>query len=151
VTEPASLSDRLQAAHDRVIDEPLPEWLEEASCGPHVKHLAHLAMHAAETGATIEEWEEWIRVRVAEASPKLLAEAEECMRAAGLWPWQGPVPRGGPADDEPGRPSSPPNAVAERGGDPACWAHRVCPDCGRLNDAEHPSVCQACGAAFPRD
>lgn len=34
------------------------------------------------------------------------------------------------------------------GGDAACWAHRVCPECGRLNEAEHPVVCESCGAAF---
>ena len=84
-----SLTGRLQAVHDQVIDEPLPEWLEEASCGPHVKHLAHLAMHAANAGATVEQWRAWVRVHVGAASPKLLAEAEECMRGAGLWPWHG--------------------------------------------------------------
>lgn len=36
----------------------------------------------------------------------------------------------------------------EQGGDPACWANRVCPECGRLNEAEHPVVCEACGARF---
>jgi hypothetical protein len=36
----------------------------------------------------------------------------------------------------------------ESGGDAACWANRVCPECGRLNDAEHPQVCQVCGARF---
>ena len=34
------------------------------------------------------------------------------------------------------------------GGDAACWAHRVCPECGRLNEAERPEVCEACGARF---
>ena len=45
-------------------------------------------------------------------------------------------------------PSSPPTEH-ENGGDPACWAHRVCPECGRLSQAEHPDACEACGAAFP--
>ena len=31
------------------------------------------------------------------------------------------------------------------GGDPACWAARVCPDCGRLADADPPTTCAACG------
>lgn len=119
MTDPTSLSDRLQAAHDRVIDEPLPEWLEEASCGPHVKHLAHLAMNAAETGATSEQWEAWIRAHVAEASPRLLAEAEECMRTAGLWPWQNSLPQGLPTRDETSQPASPPNTSDEHGGNPA--------------------------------
>lgn len=44
-----------------------------------------------------------------------------------------------PVDEEPRR---------EEGGDAACWAHRVCQECGRLNEAEHPLVCEACGAAF---
>ena len=35
------------------------------------------------------------------------------------------------------------------GGDPACWAHRVCQPCGRLNAEARPVVCEACGAAFP--
>lgn len=49
------------------------------------------------------------------------------------------------------RASLPPSPATEHkeGGDPACWAHRVCPECGRLNQAEHPDACEACGAAFP--
>jgi hypothetical protein len=38
--------------------------------------------------------------------------------------------------------------VESEGGDAACWAHRVCQACGRLNDAEHPVVCENCGARF---
>lgn len=34
------------------------------------------------------------------------------------------------------------------GGDAACWAHRVCSECGRLNDAERPVVCENCGTRF---
>jgi hypothetical protein len=34
------------------------------------------------------------------------------------------------------------------GGDAACWANRVCAECGRLNDAERPEVCESCGARF---
>ena len=45
-------------------------------------------------------------------------------------------------------PSFPATERAE-GGDSACWAHRVCPQCGRLNEAEHPVACEACGADFP--
>jgi hypothetical protein len=33
-------------------------------------------------------------------------------------------------------------------GDAACWANRVCYECGRLNEAEHPKICEACGASF---
>ena len=47
----------------------------------------------------------------------------------------------------PGRPDE----DGERlGGDAACWAHRVCDACGRLNSDEHPVVCEACGEPFDR-
>jgi hypothetical protein len=36
----------------------------------------------------------------------------------------------------------------DEGGDAACWANRVCPECGRLNEAERPVVCENCGARF---
>lgn len=52
-------------------------------------------------------------------------------------------------DEERARVPSSPATEYEDGGDPACWAHRVCPECGRLNQAEHPDACEACGAAFP--
>lgn len=35
------------------------------------------------------------------------------------------------------------------GGDWACWADRVCPECGRLAGRREPEVCEACGADFP--
>ena len=52
-------------------------------------------------------------------------------------------------DEERASISSSPSTEHEEGGDSACWAHRVCPECGRLNQAEHPDACEACGAAFP--
>ncbi|MGZ4607726.1 MAG: hypothetical protein ACXVXV_16470 [Blastococcus sp.] len=50
-------------------------------------------------------------------------------------------------DDVPVRGSVP----DDEGGDPACWLHRVCPECGRLADEEPPTRCPACGAAVPGD
>ncbi len=35
--------------------------------------------------------------------------------------------------------------VREEGGDPVCWAERVCPACGRLADEDPPTRCPACG------
>ncbi|MGO9783303.1 MAG: hypothetical protein ACLPKE_08185 [Streptosporangiaceae bacterium] len=52
-------------------------------------------------------------------------------------------------DDEPAGVSSSPATESEHVGDPACWAHRACLDCGRLNQAERPEACEACGTAFP--
>jgi len=36
----------------------------------------------------------------------------------------------------------------DKGGDPACWSHLVCPECGLLSDAERPIRGQACGTSF---
>jgi uncharacterized paraquat-inducible protein A len=41
-----------------------------------------------------------------------------------------------------------------RGGDPACWANRVCPECGRLNTGpgsggDEAETCERCGAELP--
>lgn len=43
-------------------------------------------------------------------------------------------------DPAPARPDEP-----DDGGDPACWAARVCPACGRLADEDPPTRCPACG------
>lgn len=83
-----SLVDRLQTVHDRLAGESLPERLVEASCGPNVKHLTHLALDPADAGTTAEQWCAWARGHVPEASSMLLVEAEECLRGGGLWPWQ---------------------------------------------------------------
>jgi hypothetical protein len=57
----------------------------------------------------------------------------------------GPADEAVPADEV----GSPPAIDAvEQGGDAACWANRVCAECGRLNEAERPVVCEACGARF---
>ncbi len=69
-------------------DPALAEWLEGASCGPHVKALAVRAAHAASQGVSASQWRYDLLAEHPDASA-LLAEAEECMRGAGLWPWPG--------------------------------------------------------------
>jgi rubrerythrin len=46
-------------------------------------------------------------------------------------------------------PERPARGEPDEGGDPACWLHRVCPECGRLADDDPPTRCPACGAALP--
>lgn len=82
------VGQHLQDINSRIADEPLPEWLEQAACGPAVKQLALLAMHTANAGGSRSDWESWVHENVPEASDKLLADAVECMHSAGLWPWQ---------------------------------------------------------------
>ena len=66
------------------------EGLEAASCGPHAKTLAIEGIEIASEGGTAEVW----RAMVAERHhdhpgwAEHLAEAERCMRSAGIWPWQ---------------------------------------------------------------
>jgi hypothetical protein len=37
---------------------------------------------------------------------------------------------------------------AEEGGEPACWLHRLCPECDAVQDDERPARCWRCGAAL---
>lgn len=67
-------------------DPALAEWLEGASCGPRVKAVAVRAVHAAGAGSSARQWRGDLLARHPDASA-LLAETEECMRGAGLWPW----------------------------------------------------------------
>lgn len=69
-------------------DQALAEWLEGASCGPRVKALAVRAADAAGRGVSAARWRRDLLDEHPDASA-LLAEAEECMRDAGLWPWPG--------------------------------------------------------------
>ena len=42
------------------------------------------------------------------------------------------------------------NDTAEQeGGDPACWLHRVCPECGLFSVEDPPTVCERCGTEIP--
>ncbi|MET8678278.1 hypothetical protein ABZW18_11980 [Streptomyces sp. NPDC004647] len=39
--------------------------------------------------------------------------------------------------------------VREQGGEAACQLHRVCTECGRMNELADGGSCEACGAALP--
>jgi len=58
---------------------------------------------------------------------------------------------------DPGGVSDPRPADAQRaaeldgpdsGGDPVCWAHRVCPECGLFVPVEPPTICPRCNAVI---
>jgi len=81
--------DDLAWADLSAADDPaLVAWLEDASCGPHVKALVVTAVHASNRGISAARWR---RELLAEhpGAAELLAEAEQCMRSSGLWPWPG--------------------------------------------------------------
>ena len=64
------------------------EGLDRASCSPAVVHLAQVGMGAAARGCTAEGWRtEILKAREPEAT-RQVAEAEDCMRKSGLWPWE---------------------------------------------------------------
>jgi hypothetical protein len=39
----------------------------------------------------------------------------------------------------------------EEGGDPACWASLLCPNCGAVPDSQTAKVCHRCGEPYPVD
>jgi hypothetical protein len=81
--------DDLEWADLSVAGDPaLVEWLEGASCGPHVKAIVVRAVHASSQGVSAAQWRHDLLAEHPGASA-LLAEAEECMRSSGLWPWAG--------------------------------------------------------------
>ncbi len=41
------------------------------------------------------------------------------------------------------------SGIEDAGGDPACWAHRVCRECGRFAEDPRAKVCAACGEDLP--
>jgi hypothetical protein len=66
------------------------EGLEAASCGAHAKALAIEGIALAEAGGTAEEWRLAVAARHHDHPGwrEHLAEAERCMRASGIWPWE---------------------------------------------------------------
>jgi hypothetical protein len=79
-------------------DPALAAWLAYASCDPHVKALVVAAVHACGRGVGATQWRRDMLAEHPDASA-LVAEAEECMHGAGLWPWHD---RAGGTDREDG-------------------------------------------------
>jgi hypothetical protein len=44
-----------------------------------------------------------------------------------------------------GGPAEGGKAVGDPGGDPACWLHQLCPECGAVPSPEVPGRCWRCG------
>ena len=49
-------------------------------------------------------------------------------------------------DPHPEQQPGPALDLEDLGGDPVCWAPRVCPDCGLFVPVEPPTTCPRCGA-----
>jgi hypothetical protein len=70
-------------------------------------------------------------------------------------PWSAPgagVLTGGvPDDPRTAEPATEPAAEpADVGGDPVCWLHRTCPECGAMpSQDEDPDRCWRCGHRLP--
>jgi hypothetical protein len=85
----ASLHESLAALRGDLLVDPRNEveGLDRASCPPHVKHLAVLAVGASSEGMSADQWRAWVTGGAGEMVVPLLAEAETCMKDSGLWPW----------------------------------------------------------------
>ena len=90
--------DDLAWADLSAADDPaLVAWLADASCDPHVKVLVVAAVHACDRGVSATQWRHDLLAEHPDASA-LVAEAEECMHGAGLWPWHDRAPGADEAD-----------------------------------------------------
>jgi hypothetical protein len=87
----AALHESLTALREDLLVDPRNEveGLDRASCPPHVKHLAVLAVGASSEGMSAEKWRTWVTDSAGEKVVPLLAEAELCMKDSGIWPWPG--------------------------------------------------------------
>lgn len=85
----AKIHHALMLAHHEIIEDPRNgvEGLAGTSCGPHIKHLAQLAMSAEAEGVTADQWRASILDELGPEGPALLDQANACMHSAGLWPW----------------------------------------------------------------
>lgn len=54
-----------------------------------------------------------------------------------------------PLDTSPDGDSVAHPSTHEQGGDPACWLARVCPTCGRINEALEEEGCPYCESDAP--
>ncbi len=54
-------------------------------------------------------------------------------------------------DDDTARTPPVTDAVIDQGGDPACWASLLCPNCGAVPDSANATICQRCGQPYPVD
>ncbi len=81
--------DALLQTHRELLENPLDdvEGLEGASCPPHLKHLAQIAMGSAQEGLSAKQWRATIVDGLGSDVAPLVDEAESCMRGTGLWPW----------------------------------------------------------------
>ncbi|MER5974453.1 hypothetical protein ABT112_32905 [Streptomyces sp. NPDC002055] len=57
----------------------------------------------------------------------------------------------GPGPEEPEQPARPQPAALAEGGEAACLLHRVCTECGRMNERAGAVRCEACGAPLPTE
>lgn len=87
----AQIHSALMSAHHELVEDPRndAEGLDGAACGPHVKHLARLAMGAAAEGVSAQSWRASLVAEFGSAVVPLLDETQSCMHSAGLWPWPG--------------------------------------------------------------
>ncbi|HEX7105551.1 MAG TPA: hypothetical protein VF218_06275 [Acidothermaceae bacterium] len=55
-------------------------------------------------------------------------------------------------DDDIATPAAPaPPPPVDEGGDPACWASLLCPNCGAVPDSRTAAICPRCGQPYPAD
>ncbi|HLS65179.1 MAG TPA: hypothetical protein VK060_17500 [Ruania sp.] len=67
------------------------EGLDGASCHPMLTYLAEVAIGAAARGCSAQGWRTEVAKSTWPAAARDVAEAERCMRHAGLWPWYRPA------------------------------------------------------------
>lgn len=93
-SDPARWAPAEWAEYWPVYDVPVAEGLQGASCSPACKAIATCAACAYQRGWSDAQWRADLLLRHhSEQDLRLITQAEECMQASGLWPWN-TSPRG---------------------------------------------------------
>lgn len=82
---PPWLLEALAQPERRGASLPEPEGLSRASCGGPSVRVARSAIAAAADGVDRETWRLFLHQHDVPAA--IVAEAEECARTSGIWPW----------------------------------------------------------------
>ena len=88
VSSPTQWGPAEWAQYWPVYDVLVAEGLQSASCSPACKAIATCVACAWQRGWTDIQWrQDLLRRHHSEEDLHLIAQAEECMHASGLWPW----------------------------------------------------------------
>lgn len=105
VSDPTQWGPAQWAQYWPMYDVLVAEGLQGASCSPACKAIATCVACAWQRGWSDIQWRQDLMLRHhSDDDLRLIAQAEECMHASGLWPWNSSPRSTASTDQSPWRP-----------------------------------------------